>query len=111
MLRDMNSAEQLLYHAATLLEEEQDVEGAIDALEQAIELCQVADHPLELIRARTMMGELLAQADAPDIAADQFREVVRLAEAYQGAPTDVDEELASAREWLAEFAKGDRENH
>lgn len=111
MLRVMNSAEQLLFQAATILEEEGDVEAAIDAIEQAIEICRIAEHPLALIRAHTMMGELLAQASAADIAADQFREVVRLSESYAGPASDIDEELAAARGWLAEFATSDRENH
>ncbi len=99
----INSADQLIFKAANLLEDEEDVEGALEALHEAVLLSQVAGHTLQLIRAKTFLGELLAGIDQPQEAVKEFRDVVRLAESFTEDPTQVDEELASAKKWLAEL--------
>lgn len=95
-----NSAGQLLYKAAMLLEQNQDVEGALEVLHEALVLTQIAGQPLELIRTKTFLAELLAQIDQPGEALKEFRDVVRLADEYKGNASDVDQEAASAREWI-----------
>jgi len=97
----MNSADQLIFKAANLLEEQEDVEGALEALHEAVLLSQLAGHTLQLIRAKTFLGELLAGIDQPHESVKEFRDVVRLAESFTEDATLVDEELAAARKWLA----------
>ena len=58
-----NSAEQLIYQAAVLLEEHRDSEGALSALAEAINVAGLSHRTLELIRAKTFRGELLMQLD------------------------------------------------
>ena len=53
----MNSADQLILKAANLLEEQEDVEGALEALHEAVLLSQLAGHTLQLIRAKTFLGD------------------------------------------------------
>jgi hypothetical protein len=101
-----NSAEQLLFRAATLLEESQDVEGALDLLHEALVLTQIAGRPLELIRVKTLLGDLLTQIEQPAEALKEFRDVVRLASEYTGEAADVDEELSAAREWIERLEPG-----
>lgn len=103
-----NSAGQLLYKAAMLLEQDQDVEGALEVLHEALVLTQLAGLPLERIRTKVFLGELLAQIEQPGEALKEFRDVVRLAEEYPGDPADIDEEAASARAWVAKLDAGNQ---
>jgi tetratricopeptide (TPR) repeat protein len=101
-----NSADLLLFKAAQLLERDQDVEGALEALHEALVLTQIAEQPLQLIRTKTLLGELLAQIEQPGEALKEFRDVVRLAGEYQGDVSEVAEEAAAAREWVAKLEQG-----
>ena len=98
-----NSAELLLYKAAMLLERDQDVEGALETLHEALVLTQIAGQPLQLIRTKILLGELLAQIEQPGEALKEFRDVVRLAGEYKGEPSDIEEEAEAAREWVAKL--------
>ena len=98
-----NSAELLLYKAAQLLERDQDVEGALEVLHEALVLTQIAGQTVELIRTKTFLGELLAQIEQPGEALKEFRDVIRLAEEYKGDPSDVDQEAMSARDWVTKL--------
>jgi hypothetical protein len=97
----INSADQLIYKAVTLLQEHEDVEGALDALHEAMLLSKVAGHTLQLIRAKMLLGELLEAIDQPLEAVQEFRDVVSLAETFDGESELVDQELAVAKERLA----------
>lgn len=99
-----NSADQLIYRAVQLLDENR-IEQAIDKLHEAITVAEVANHPLELVRAHTILGELLAQIGENDLAIEEFRGVVTAAERFTGDVTLVDEEVASANKWLADLTK------
>jgi tetratricopeptide (TPR) repeat protein len=101
-----NSADQLIYKAAMLLEEQQDVEGALEALHDALVLAQIANHPVQLIRAKTVLGELLVQIDQPGEAIKEFRDIVRIAEAFDGDQAEISEEVESARDWLKKLDTG-----
>jgi hypothetical protein len=101
----MNTANQLLYRAALLLEDE-DVEGALEVLHEALVLTQIAGQAVELIRTKTFLGELLVSIDQPGEGLKEFRDVVRLAEAYRGDPADVDVEAVSARDWITRLEAG-----
>ena len=102
----MNTATQLLYKAAMLLEQEEDVDGALEVLHEALVLTQIAGQLVELVRTKTFLGELLVAIDQPGEALREFRDVVRLAEEYRGDPTDVDVEAGSARDWVAKLEAG-----
>ncbi|MEO8380163.1 MAG: hypothetical protein ABI779_10910, partial [Acidobacteriota bacterium] len=102
----MNSADQLLYNAALLLEEHRDMEGAMSALHEAIALAEVARYPLQLLRARMFLGELLLELDRHDDAAEEFREVVALEPQFAEDPGAVDEEVAAARAHLTRLEGG-----
>lgn len=103
----MNSADQLLYSASLLLEEEGDTEGAMDALHEAITLAEVAKYPLQLLRARMFLGELLLELGRDDEACAEFDAVLRLAPAFADDPGAVDQEIAAAKEHLAQLTDGD----
>ena len=94
----MNSAEQLIEAAALKLEEEDDLTGAEGYLRDAIELSAVAGHPVEGIRAKALLGEILLNTGRETEAAALFHEVLRMAEGVD--PAAVDEELDAARNWL-----------
>jgi hypothetical protein len=66
-------------------------------------LTQIAGQTLELIRTKVFLGELLAQIEQPGEALKEFRDVVRLTDEYSGDPSDIDQEAASAREWVAKL--------
>lgn len=74
-----NSAQQLMHEAALLLDESEDVEGAERALREAINLAVVAGRAVELIQAKTFLGELLLNTDRPDEAFLLFEEVIAAA--------------------------------
>jgi len=92
-----NSAEQLIYQASVLLEEGEDVDGAIEALREAVELSEVTGRKLELIRARTFLGELFFLTEAFEDSHVELSQVLELAEVFDGDPALVDEERATAK--------------
>jgi hypothetical protein len=102
-----NSAEQLIYKAMMLVEQENDPESALDVLTEAINLATVANRQLELIRAKTILGELLVQIEQPGEAVKEFRDVVKAAETFSDDRDLIDQEVASAKEWLTKLAKFD----
>lgn len=97
----MNSAEQLIFAAALQLEEEESFEGAEKTLREAIELATVASHPVELIRAKALLGEILLNSGREAEASALFREVLQLPETVD--PSQVQDELEAARTWLLEL--------
>lgn len=100
----MNSAEQLILAAALQLEEEESFEGAEKTLREAIELAIVASHPVELIRAKALLGEILLNSNREAEAAALFREVLAVPEGVD--PSLVEDELETARAWLGELEPG-----
>ncbi|MFN2238761.1 MAG: hypothetical protein ABR524_05160 [Thermoanaerobaculia bacterium] len=97
----MNSAEQLILAAALQLEEEDSFEGAEKTLREAIELAMVASHPVELVRAKALLGEILLNSGREAEAATLFREVLAVPEGVD--PSLVEEEIETATVWLREL--------
>ncbi|MFN2442314.1 MAG: hypothetical protein ABR517_06480 [Thermoanaerobaculia bacterium] len=97
----MNSAEQLIFAAVMQLEEEESFEGAEKTLREAIELATVASHPVELIRAKALLGEILLNTSRETEAAVLFREVLHVPEGVD--PSLLEEETETARTWLREL--------
>lgn len=97
----MNSAQQLILAAALQLEEEESFEGAEKTLREAIELATVASHPVELIRAKALLGEILLNSEREAEAAALFREVLAVPEGVD--PSLVEEEIETATAWLREL--------
>lgn len=102
----MNSADQLIY-SASLLADAGDGEGALSALEDAISLSEAAGYPLQLLRARLLLGELLLRAGLREDAAAEFRGVLQVAEDFAGDLDVVDQEVAAATEYLAVLSGDD----
>lgn len=92
-----NSAQQLMHEAALLLDESEDVEGAERALREAINLAVVAGRAVELIQAKTFLGELLLNTDRPDEAFPLFEEVIAAVADPSIDPDAVAMELRIAR--------------
>lgn len=97
----MNSAQQLILAAALQLEEEENFEGAEKTLREAIELATVASHPVELIRAKALLGEILLNSGREAEAATLFLEVLAVPEGVD--PSLVEEEVEAASTWLREL--------
>lgn len=98
-----NSAQQLIYRAATLLEEE-DYDGALELLDDAIELATTARRPVELIQARSLRGEILLNAEREGEAAEEFKTVLGLSESDDVDSGAIQEEVSTARHWLEELS-------
>ena len=98
-----NSAQQLIYRAAMLVEEE-NFEEALALLGDAIELSTTARRPVELIQARSLRGEILLNAEREDEAAEEFKAVLGLSDADDVDAGQVQEEVATARHWLEELS-------
>lgn len=95
----MNSAAQLIYQAMTILEESGDAERALHLLAEAAEVARVSRRQIELVRARTLTGELLLDLDRLDEARLAFDDVVVVGQVMD--PDLVGEEVKSARAHLA----------
>ena len=95
-----NSAEQLIYQAAVLLEEDLDSEGALSALAEAINVAGLSHRTLELIRAKTFRGELLCSWIAIRRQSSISGDVVALADLFEGDPELVAPEADACRAWL-----------
>jgi tetratricopeptide (TPR) repeat protein len=94
-----NSAEQLIYQASLLIDEGE-LEQACVALEEAIQLAEIVpDRKLELIRAQTLLGELLLHIGENEKALELFRAVLAGTEGLD--PAEVELEVRLAREELA----------
>ncbi|HEX7705672.1 MAG TPA: tetratricopeptide repeat protein [Thermoanaerobaculia bacterium] len=97
-----NSAEQLIYQASLLIDEGE-LEKACEALEEAIQLSEITpDRKLELVRARTLLGELLLHIGENEKALDLFEAVLAGSEGLD--PADIELEVRVAREQLAKAA-------
>ncbi|MEO8216004.1 MAG: hypothetical protein ABI718_02870 [Acidobacteriota bacterium] len=96
----MNSAEQLIYAAASLLKADGDLEEALVVLGEAINVAGTSRRMLELIRAKTFRGELLVQMGRPAEAIADFGDVAALAELFDGDAAQIDEEAVACRDWL-----------
>lgn len=94
----MNSADQLIFNASVLADAG-DADGAMAALEDAIALSEVAHFPLQLLRARLLLGELLLDAGHEEDAMAQFRDVLLVAPEVDASL--VDEEVAAATAHLS----------
>lgn len=97
-----NSAEQLLYRALTLLEQEK-LDEAITELEEAIEVASYSRREVELIRAHTLLGELLASTGELADAKEHFQEAMLAAETFTGDRSNIDEEIDVCREGLEQL--------
>lgn len=96
-----NSAQQLMHEAALLLDESEDVEGAERALREAINLAVVAGRAVELIQAKTFLGELLLNTNRADEAFLLFEEVIASVEDPSIEPGAVAVEVEIARGHIA----------
>jgi hypothetical protein len=97
-----NSAEQLIYKAALLLDEGEDVAGAEAALREAVALSEIANHHVERLQATTFLGELLMQTEREEEAFERFREVLALAPLFEGDPALIADAVHAARAYLGE---------
>ncbi len=98
-----NSAQQLIYQAALLLEAEE-FDKAVSLLEDAIDLATTADRKVELIQARSLMGEILLNIEREGDAAEEFKSVLDLSDSDDVDSDQVREEVANAHHWLEELA-------
>lgn len=99
--RAINSAELLLYKAALQIEETDDFKGAEKTLREAVSVAEVAGYTLELIRAKTLLGELLSHEGREEDARYEFMDVLQIAK-RSGIPQEqIAEELETAHEGLA----------
>ncbi|MEO8033146.1 MAG: hypothetical protein ABI837_01855 [Acidobacteriota bacterium] len=98
--RTTNSAELLIYKAATLLEEDDDVAGAELALREAIALSEISNRHVERIQATTFLGELLIQTEREEEARQRFQEVLALAPLFEGDPELIEDAVIAARGYL-----------
>ncbi|HUF18983.1 MAG TPA: hypothetical protein VMS12_13140 [Thermoanaerobaculia bacterium] len=98
-----NSAQQLIYQAALLLEAEE-FDQAVSVLEDAIDLATTADRKVELIQARSLMGEILLNIEREGDAAEEFKSVLDLSDSDDVDSDQVREEVATAHHWLEELA-------
>ncbi len=95
-----NSADQLIYQAVMLLEDEGDLDGAITALDDAIGLAGIAGFKLQELRARLLLGEVLLQLERHEEAREHFAKVVILAANFESEGESVDVELRTASQLL-----------
>lgn len=98
-----NSAQQLIYQAALLLEDE-DYDEALKLLQDAIELATTADRKIELIQAKSLLGEILLNVEREGEAAEEFKQVLELSSSDEIDPDQVREEVDTAHHWLEELA-------
>lgn len=96
-----NSADQLIYKAAQLLDENGNADEAIVVLREAIALAEVAQHHLELLRAHVFLGELLYEMERYEEAKSELQKVLTVAERFEGRAELVDEEVATAKDLLS----------
>lgn len=94
-----NSAEQLIYHALSIMEADGDAEHALQVLAEASEVARMARRQVELVRARTLSGELLLELGRFDEARLAFDDVIAVGQVLD--PTLVGEEVDSARSHIA----------
>lgn len=98
-----NSAQQLIYRAALLLEDE-DFDQALTLLHDAIDLATTADRKIELIQARSLLGEILLNVERQGEAAEEFKTVLDLSASDEVDADQVREEVDTAHHWLEELA-------
>jgi tetratricopeptide (TPR) repeat protein len=98
-----NSAQQLIYQAALLIEEEQ-FDQALALLNDAIDLATTASRTIELIQARSLLGEILLNIEREGEAAEEFKAVLELSASDDIDSDQVREEVETAHHWLEELA-------
>lgn len=99
-----NSADQLIYRAAQLLDENGNAEEAMVVLREAIALAEVAQHHLELLRGHMFLGELLFDLERLDEAKSELQKVLTVSAQFADQPELVDEEVATAKDLLAQLS-------
>lgn len=100
--RTTNSSELLIYKAAVLLQEGDDLAEAELALREAIALSEIANRHVERIHATTILGELLLQTDREEEARQRFEEVLALAPLFEGDPALIEDAVNAAKGYLGE---------
>lgn len=95
----VNSAQQLMYAAASMIEDG-DLEGAEESLREAIALADVAHRFVERLQASCFLGELLAETGRETEAREQFEIVLAIADAIPEVVSDVEDEIEAARSYL-----------
>jgi tetratricopeptide (TPR) repeat protein len=98
-----NTAQQLMYHAATLIEAD-DLAGAEAALRDAASVARIAGRTVELIQAKGFLGELLLNAGRTEEALEELEDVLELAREDDVDPVLVEGEVRLAREARAKAA-------
>lgn len=91
-----HTAEQLLYSALTLLDEEK-VEEAVTVLEEAAQVATFSRRELDLIRAHTLLGQILEAAEDVEAALEHFDEALLAGTTYSGDQSEIEEELTACR--------------
>ena len=96
-----------MYKAALLLEEEGQEKAAETLLRDAIGVSTIAGQYVDLIRARTFLGELLVHLQRRPEALEEFRGVLSLSASTTLDADAVDEELANAQRWVEKLSSGE----
>jgi tetratricopeptide (TPR) repeat protein len=100
---DSNTAQQLIYHAAALIEAD-DLAGAEAALRDAANVASVAGRTVELIQAKGFLGELLLNTGRTEEALEELEDVLDLAREEDVDAVLVEGEVRLAREVRAKAA-------
>lgn len=93
--------QQLMNHAARLLDMRGDIAGAENALREAIRLSESQSDWVMQARAAAFLGEVLAGIDRAEEAVPLFESVLNLATQPGHDGCEIDHELRTAREHLA----------
>jgi tetratricopeptide (TPR) repeat protein len=91
----------LIYKATSLLDRKNDIAGAETTLRQAIQLAlDLADY-VQLIEAKTFLGEVLTQLGREKEALREFGDVLEIDQTVQIERDLVEPHLRTAREYVA----------
>jgi tetratricopeptide (TPR) repeat protein len=105
-----NSAQQLIYKAALILDDNGDTEAAEATLREAINLSEIAGRPVEHIQATIFLGELLMACERSEEALLLFEEALALNRNFTGDPDLVKNEIETANDYLRK-AQDEKSEH
>ncbi|HEX7705004.1 MAG TPA: hypothetical protein VF701_00950 [Thermoanaerobaculia bacterium] len=94
-------SQQLIAHAACLLDFGNDQQGATGKLRQAIEAARQTRNLIDEVQARAFLGELLLETDCQREAIEQFEHVLNLARGGSVDLDSIEQELRTARQHLS----------
>ncbi len=96
----VNTAQQLIYKATVLVDEQDDLEGALAVLRDAISVATVAKRHEELIEAKTFAGEILLNSGREEEALEEFEDVIELSRSASVDPEVIKDAVETAGQWL-----------